>query len=627
MGNKSSKLEGVEKRLPWIWPFCFIFAGWYYLILQNSDMLFMAQERSHFYGSIVFFNECMQLPGGLLTYVGSYLTQFFFVPALGGGILIALWLILAFSIKFAFKVKATFLPLAFVVPVLLLISAIDLGYWLYYIKFMGYFFAPTLGFILVTLWAAARLPKKGLFTIPLALTYPLFGFYTLLAMAVTALCAVKGKNGTDEKLHTTHGKWYVMNVALPLVLALVTPILWYRFYSELAIEHSWTVGIPMFEAEEAVSWTLSLPFIFSIVWILVMALPIPFKIETPLKRIACSVLIVVISAFVIDNVNFDNYNYHAEMRMYRAAENFDWDEVLRESARIPGDATREMVILKNIALFNKGTAGSQFFHYNNMGEKPYVQDSLKVHMVQTAAPLLYMHHGKTNFSTRWCIENSVEYGYNYDNLKVLAICALVNEEYKLARKYIDILRNTVYQKTWAEHYLPATSHPSMLSEKNVGKYYPELANIIDLRKHMGSVLDGDNGIPEMYLINYFSHSMNKDSKYFQEMTLDYALVQKDIQLFWPRFIQYAILNPDKAMPMHYQEAAYLYGKLEPQSMDISRMPFDQHQIVERYERFNQTAQSLLNSGLDSPQVGETMKSTFGDTFWWFYFFCRDIVSY
>ena len=167
----------------------------------------------------------------------------------------------------------------------------------------------------------------------------------------------------------------------------------------------------------------------------------------------------------------------------------------------------------------------------------------------------------------------------------------------------------------------------MLNQHNIQKYYPELANIIDLQRHMGSVLDGDNGIPEMYLINYFSRSMNKDSKYFQEMTLVYALVQKDIQLFWPRFVQYAYLNSDKTMPIHYQEAAYLYGKLEPQSMDISRMPFDQQQIVARYERFNQTAQSLLSTGLDTKQVGENMKAVYGDTFWWFYFFCRDIVSY
>ena len=621
------------------WAFAFVTAfilfAAHYLIAENSDTLFMAQSRSLFYNSGIHFKECMQLPAGLLSFTGGFLTQFFYFPALGAAILIFLWIAIALITKKAFNIRNLLMPLTLVAPFMLLISVIDLGYWLYYIKFIGYFFVPTLGLLLVVSWAALRLPKKGLWTVILALTYPFFGIYSLISMAITGLQGVKGKNGNDEKIHSLQGKWYLINVAFPFVLAFITPILWFRAYSELAIENAWISGFPIFEAEEASSWILSMPFIIAIVWLFILAIPKPAKwtnlvadkLSSNRLSLLCSTIIFVALAFITHKANFDNYNYHAEMRMYNAAEDYDWDKILLESAKLPGDATREMVILKNIALFNKGTVGTQFFHYNNMGEKPYVRDSLKVHMVQTAAPLLYMFHGKVNFSTRWCIENSVEYGYSYNNLRILAICALVNEEYKLARKYLDILSNTLFQKKWAEHYMPATSKTYMLNQNNIQKYYPELANIIDLQRHMGSVLDGDNGIPEMYLINYFSRSLNKDSKYFQEMTLVYALVQKDIQLFWPRFIQYAYLNSDKTMPIHYQEAAYLYGKLEPQSMDISRMPFDQQQIVARYERFNQTAQSLLNSGLDTKQVGETMKAAYGDTFWWFYFFCRDITSY
>jgi len=625
--------------MQWGWAFAFILAfvlfAAYYLITENSDTLFMAQSRSLFYNSEIHFKECMQLPAGLLFFIGGFLTQFFYIPALGAAILIFLWVVIALITKKAFNIRNLLMPLNLVVPFMLLVSVIDLGYWIYYIKFIGYYFVPTLGLLLVVSWAALRLPKKGLWTVIPALTYPLFGIYSLLCMAITGLQGVKGKNGNDEKTHSMQGKWYLMNVAIPFVLAVVTPVLWFRAYSELALENAWISGFPIFEAEMASSWTLSMPFIIAIVWLFILAIPKPSKwtnlVADKLSgyklSLLCSTLIFVALAFITHKANFDNYNYHAEMRMYNAAEDYDWDKILQESAKLPGDATREMVILKNIALFNKGTVGNQFFHYNNMGEKPYVRDSLKVHMVQTAAPLLYMFHGKVNFSTRWCIENSVEYGYSYNNLRILAICALVSEEYKLARKYLDILSNTLFQKEWAEHYMPATSKTYMLNQHNIQKYYPELANIIDLQRHMGSVLDGDNGIPEMYLINYFSRSMNKDSKYFQEMTLVYALVQKDIQLFWPRFVQYAYLNSDKTMPIHYQEAAYLYGKLEPQSMDISRMPFDQQQIVARYERFNQTAQSLLSTGLDTKQVGENMKAVYGDTFWWFYFFCRDIVSY
>ena len=143
---------------------------------------------------------------------------------------------------------------------------------------------------------------------------------------------------------------------------------------------------------------------------------------------------------------------------------------------------------------------------------------------------------------------------------------------------------------------------------------------------MGSVLDGDNGLCEMYVLNYFANTQNKDSKLLQELTLNYAMVQKDIQLFWPRFMLYAQLHNGEKMPVHYQEAAYLYGCLEPQTMDISRMPFDES-IIKKYEDFQQTSQSLLRTGLNAQDVGKSMKATFGDTFYWFYFFCRDIHSY
>ena len=129
----------------------------------------------------------------------------------------------------------------------------------------------------------------------------------------------------------------------------------------------------------------------------------------------------------------------------------------------------------------------------------------------------------------------------------------------------------------------------------------------------------------MYIINYFSH-VHKNTPKIQEQTLVFSLIQKDIQLFWPRFFRYATLHEGEQMPIHYQEAAYLYGHLEHE-VDISGMPFDQERIINRYASFDQATQQLLAQGMTPQQVGEATKSTFGDTFWWFYFFCRDIHSY
>jgi hypothetical protein len=129
----------------------------------------------------------------------------------------------------------------------------------------------------------------------------------------------------------------------------------------------------------------------------------------------------------------------------------------------------------------------------------------------------------------------------------------------------------------------------------------------------------------MYLINYFSNMHSKELK-FQEQTLAFALIQKDIQMFWPRFFNYATLHEKEPMPIHYQEAAYLYGQLEHE-IDISNMPFDKERVVKRYQQFQTESQALLRNGMSTEQVGQELKYKYGDTFWWFYFFCRNVHTY
>ena len=616
---------------PWMWSALYVLviiaAGVYYLIVKNSDMLFMAQSRQLWYGSDVYWQDCMKLPGGLLAWTGIYLTQFLYHPALGSTMLIALWILLYFLTKRAFRLKGWLSVLAFLPAMCLLASEIDLGYWIYYIKLPGYYFRETLGFIAATLlvWLAGWKENKWYalgMSLLTALCYPLFGAFALLALLVQAVRgACRWKADKALSLYTT---------GAALAMLVVTPIVFYQFYPELPMYDAWVVSFPLFRAEDLISMPPMMPFLVMVACYLVYAL-LPESLLTgetkKLKAYAVNACLLLLAVLGVEMSDFDDYNYHSETRMYRAVDEQRWDDVLMEAAKAPGDVTREMVLLRNIALFNKGTAGSQMFHYNNMGEPPVTRDSLHVHLVQTAAPMIYLHHGKTNFALRWCIENSVEYDYCFSNLKLLALCSLVHGEMDAARKYLDILSNTIYYKDWAEHYQPITGKPSLLKGKNISQYYPELANIIEMRDHMGTTLDGDNGLCEMYIINYFSNTMNKDSKYLQEITLDYAIIQKDIQLFWPRFLLYATLNQDKEMPIHYQEAAYLYGKLEPQTMDISHMPFDQKRIVERYASFNQVSQSLIQAKMSTLQVGEAMKASFGDTFWWFYFFCRDVHSY
>ena len=597
--------------------------GAYYLVVRNSDMLFMAQSKDWFTSDHTYINVCMHHPSGFLSWAGSFLTQFFYHPSWGAAIIIGIWIINMWLSKFVFHVKMAWMAVLAIPAICLLVSTIDMGYWLYYNKMAGYWFYGTIGYLfslLLVLFNAAfkKTADHILTTLLIACTYPFFGWYTLLALVYVAVQAL-ANHKKEESLISK-----ILVPVLPLVLVGVVPPLCYNLYSSIRIEDVWTIGFPIFTHNDLTSFLPSIPFIVLAATPLLFPF-LPKKVENSTGMTwtvyLVTIIVLALSWFWVEKSDFQNYNYHAEMRMYRAADEQDWDKVLDEMGNIPGDASREMVILKNIALMYKGEIGTKMFKYNNMGEPPTNGfDTLRVHLVQTAAPLIYYYHGKTNFSLRWSIENCVEFGYDYDNLKILARCALVNGEMEMAKRYLELLRTTIFYRDWAEHLLPITQNPELI------KKYPEFDQVRELYNHMGSVLDGDNGLCEMYLLTYFSQTMNKDSKFLQEMTLDYSLIQKDIQLFWPRFYLYAQLHQGEPMPIHYQEAAILYGNLEPESADISSMPFD-NEVKKSYEGFHQMSQSLLQAGLSSEEVGEAMKSTYGNTFYWFYFFCRDVHSY
>lgn len=618
-----SKKEGIVTTI--LALVVFVVLAFYELVVNNSDTLFMAQGRSLFTDNCQFFKALCTSPGCVIAWLGCYLTQYFYYPNIGSAILIAIWCVTYFVTKKAFKLNNNWSFLAILPISCLLVSIIDNGYWLYYIKQPGYWFRESLGFLftvscvyLCTCFKKNLVLKCVLVTLIAAFGYYAFGYYALLAILYV---------GIIEWLNTNFSVMQksILTILVMILLIAVPMITCNLFFTEIRAEEALYGGFPQFNMDKYHSVLCETPFyilcVVPLLLIFVSALQEKKAISglsAYIYRFAFIVILLGVS-YVVDSKNFDNYNYHAEFRMYRATDECRWDDVLEESANYQTDPTREMVILNHIALLNKGNMGTDMFKYNNFGEPPYVIDSLSVHMVQTAGPIIYYNHAKTNYAIRWCIENSVEYGYSFNETKILIRSALVNGEWDVARKYINILKHSKYYKEWAEKYEPILKNHLLI------KKYPEFDNIIELYNNMGSVLDGDNGLCEMYILNYFANTLNKDSNLLGELTLNYALLQKDIQLFWPRFFLYAQKHKGQEMPIHYQEAAYLYGNLEHQ-VDISHMPFNKD-VIERYASFQQVSQQYLQQGMQAQQVGELMKSQFGNTFYWFYFFCRDVKSY
>ena len=317
--------------------------------------------------------------------------------------------------------------------------------------------------------------------------------------------------------------------------------------------------------------------------------------------------------FGVHHFWYKDGNFHKELRMQQCLENLDWEGILQEAAYLEDEPTRSIVMMKNLALFRLGTQGDKMYHYKT-GAKAS-DTPIMLRMTQVVGRSIYYNYGQLNFCYRWCLEDGVEFGWRAEYLKYLTRCSLVNGEYRVARKYIDVLKHTRYHREWADRY------ERFLGNEKALRADKEFAPIFHLLTY-SDLLASDNSLVEKYLMNHFIVSPSDDQLYIEQALIS-ALWMKDIQMFWPRFFKYANTHPGQHMPTHFQEAAYLYGNLEHQ-VDISRMPFDK-EVVQTYKDFMALAQQC--QGMSEEQMKQVFYPRFGHTFYYEYFLIRNQKLY
>ena len=619
----SDKSVILTKLLPWLSVLLLALFSFYFLLVRNADVLYMAQLHSLFVSGQQFFDYRMQTPGGLIDWAGCWLTQLFYYPWLGTLVLTLLWVITFYIIKKAFGISNALSPIILVPLLCLLASEIDLGYWIYSLKMPGYWFRGTLGVmsvaLLVLMSRSVKADNKVLaiaqqLIVPIlaASLYPLIGYYSAVAGVCMALTMAISK------------RW--IGLGMSVVATVVAPLLFAGHYDSIQLGATYSAGFPVFEAIKATDDALSTPFYAIVVSLFAFSiLPLLNGVKGKGKAVlsAASAVIAMYSAWQVSVMEYDDEAYMTECKVYPEVCQQRWDDALADIGKCPGALTRELIILKNICLFNNGEIGNRIYDYDDAGTVPTPSDSLHVSLVQLAAPLIYNQHGLVNYAIRWGIENSVEFGYSVDNLQQLTVSALVAGEMKVARKYLDILRRTMFYAEWADRYIPLTENPKLISQ------YKELNHIRDIYSQMVDNAGSDMSLCERFIVNGFSRINLPGSKYSQEMTLVYAMISKDIQNFWPRYMQYLSMHKGEKVPAAYQQAACLYSHLEPQTAPDSSK-YDLGIAKETREAFSQflvTSQQLVKSGMPSEAVGDNMKSQFGSTFWWTYFFVRDSKYY
>ncbi len=586
------------------------------LLTLEDEFLWKVQELNLHLDTPLFFRQQLVVAGGLLTWLGTWFTEFFYHPVVGVGWLCGWWALLMVVVQRAFRVPVQWAVVLLVPVALLLITCVDMGYWVYYLKLRGHFFVATIGLCVAcgAVWLFRVLPSKyylrPLFiAVSTVVLYPLIGFYGLLAALLMGVVEWRLGRGTTAA-HAVGSGVAVLAVA-------VVPLLYYRqvFYQTSLTNIYWT-ALPLYRiTEEHAAYYI--PYYIIVLFFLALAagygkLP-DGRVRKPLVWGLCHVALLGVLVAGVQQFWYRDYNFHKELRMQRCMESCDWQGILQEASSLEDEPTRAIVMMKNLALFRLGRQGDEMYHYRT-GAKDS-NTPLPVSMTQVVGRSIYFFYGLPNYCYRWCLEDGVEFGWRAELLKYMTRCALVNGEERVARKYIDILKHTRYFGEWAksvEHFL---GRPEAL---RADADYAPVFHLMNFQDNLNS----DQAVVEQFLMRHFIYDASRD-KLYQDQSMNAALWMKDIPTFWPFFNQYAMNHKGERMPTHYQEAAYLYGHLE-NNVDISRMPFDDS-VKKSYDAFMKMAQRC--QGMSEEKMKDVFYPQFGKTFYYEYFLIRNQKLY
>ena len=596
------------------------------LLFYEADLLWKVQQHNVFLNSYLFFRQQMVVPGGMLSYLGAFLSQHFYYPWVGVILICCCWLLLMWLTERAFNIPEKWKVLTLIPVALLLLTNMELGYWVYVIKLRGFFYVATLGVTAATalFWAFRKLPDRlwlrAAFIVLVALVgYPLMGVYALFAVVIMALFVWLPSLTSHPTSPTSHlspltSKFFLTVTALLSVIFI--PLLYYRFvYYETNIKDIYTTALPDFTISEKYP-NYYIPYYVLAAYYLLLTLISRREWKEPKRSLIQWIKQGCVLAVVAGCVYYFWYkdaNFHHELRMQRCVENADWEGVIKEGEKQDIEPTRSIVIMRNLALSRLGRQYDEMYKFRKGSKKS--NTPLPVYMYHVAGRMMLYQYGMMNECHRICMEDGVEYGWNVELLKYMARCAIFCNEKQAARKFLDLLRQTFYYGSWADNMEKLMNDKQLLAkDKETGP--------ITHMMHYVDKLDAVEGwVEKCVMTNLAQH--DADDLYFQEQAVLGAMWTRNPDYFFPRFEHYMALNGDRHVPRIFQEAVWLFGNMV--GMEGLEEWTLENGVKESFSSFMQLMEQSQKSP-NGPQK-QMLLQRYGDTYYFDFFFLRNITYY
>jgi hypothetical protein len=289
-----------------------------------------------------------------------------------------------------------------------------------------------------------------------------------------------------------------------------------------------------------------------------------------------------------------------------------WDALLERAKENRGEDIR-VQFMTNFALYKKGVLLEEMFKYPQpWGTRGLVFNYTGPGDLEHASPRalyncdLYYEMGLINAAYRHAYNYRVGTGRTYEALEYMAKCHMVNENYALAAKYLDMLERTTFHRGFGRRYRAMIGDPVAM-EREFGDLRKRVPGV-DIRSirfapttvPLLGLLDtrSDNRMAFDYLMAWLLLDKNKESM---------ATIAKNIQRF--KDVGYA------SIPTHCQESLLTLERQQGAPVDLQGFSYDQATRA-REEKFFRDL--LLHWGReDTPH---RLLPRYGETYMFYYSF-------
>ena len=310
----------------------------------------------------------------------------------------------------------------------------------------------------------------------------------------------------------------IKRYVLPVIIAAIT-IVTFLVYRDIIFfqtgSHLLRYPLPFIEVEK-------LPALYNILCGCFVSFPLLVKISGFQKSIKYAgvinftTLLVVLTITVIMLVKKYDQSLSVLFQIEKSVFKQDWDDVIRQQKKSLS-TNSNCQYYYNLALSENGMLCSRmFFGPQNFG----INSLILKRSPENINRIIYFYYsiGLTGEAHHLAYESMVVSGYRPENTKMLIKTELINGNYKIAERYINVLRRTLYYKKWALKYEKMLFNPDLINSD------PELGEKIRLlpRKDFFINPDDFNNI-ESILVD------NPDNKRAFEYKLARMLLDKDLK--------------------------------------------------------------------------------------------------